>query len=112
MLADDKGKMSAEKVKEQDHEMFKAATQGMSWKGLDWKCRVLYPKALDIIQKARNVGGHVQRQVSPIEGLGHLHRLAATAPASGKAVDWPSARKAIAHPQLRVVWRVLTNPHS
>ena len=89
------GCMSLAKLESRDPEYAKAVTKGLNWKVLKASVRLLYPKALPVLQAARNVAGHVQRKINEAQGLQQLHSLAATAQRLGHEPDWVSIKRAV-----------------
>jgi hypothetical protein len=89
------GVMSLAKLEKRDTEYAKAVSQGLHWKVLRAAVRVLYPRALPILQGARNVSGHVQRKIHEVQGLQQLHSMAAVAQREGKEPDWTAIKRAV-----------------
>ena len=55
MIAEN-GCFSLDRLAQRDKEYAKAVTNGLRWRVLDWKVRVLYPRVPELISLARNVG--------------------------------------------------------
>jgi len=91
----EKGKLSLDVIERKDAVFGQAVRQGLRWRVLRWQVRVMWPRALQIIQAARNVPSAMNRRVSEMQGLIQLHALAAVAQAKGEAVDWPSIKRAV-----------------
>lgn len=89
------GVMSLAKLEQRDPEYAKAVRMGLHWKVLRASVRALYPKALPILQGARNVSGHVQRKIHEVQGLQQLHSMAALAQRQGEVVDWAAIKRAV-----------------
>jgi hypothetical protein len=94
-LLSDSGRMSVTKLGARDPEYAAAVTRGLHWKVLRWPVRQKYPKALSILQSARNVSGQIQRKESEMQGLLRLHGMASTAQAAGKEPDWCGIKRAV-----------------
>ena len=89
------GHFCLEALKARDAQMYKAVMRGMKWNVLRWRTRFLYPAALVLIARARNVAGHVQRKVTEVEGLSQMHSTSAAQMRAGKSVDWSVIRRAV-----------------
>ena len=94
-LLSENGKMSLSKLERRNPEFALAVTRGLRWKVLRWSIRDDYPAALNIIQEARNVAGHVARQESEMQGLLQLHGLAVSAMKRGAIVDWAAIKRVV-----------------
>jgi hypothetical protein len=75
--------MSMAKLRERDLPFADVVSTGLRWKVLRWQVRVMYPQALDFLQRARNVPSTTFRQESEMQGLMRLHTLSARAQSQG-----------------------------
>ena len=89
------GVMSLVKLEKRDPEFAKAVSSGLHWKVLRASVRGMYPRALPILQGARNVSGHVQRKIHEVQGLQQLHTMAALAQRQGQEPDWVAIKRAV-----------------
>jgi hypothetical protein len=94
-LLSDGGRMSITKLQARDPEYGKAVTRGLFWKVLNWTVRARYPKAMSILQAARNVSGQIQRKENEMQGLLRLHGMASSAQAAGREPDWKTIKRAV-----------------
>lgn len=94
MLSQD-GHMSLAKLEARDPHYAEAVTQGLKWKVLRWRVRILYPRVLHVLQAARNVSGHVQRKINEMQGLSQMHKLAASCQKAGRPTDWLKIKRAV-----------------
>ena len=67
----------------------------MFWKVLKAEVRTKYSEALQIYQAAHNVFGHLQREVSVVQGLKQLHSMAVQMQKVGAKVDWEVIKAAV-----------------
>ena len=73
-----------------------ALEQGLKWTVIRWPVRKHMPRILDIIQKARNTGGNIQRKIDFIEIMEEMHNMAVTTQQStGNEPDWQSIRRTV-----------------
>jgi len=91
----DKGVFCLETIRKKDPIYAQAVEQGLRWKVLRWEVRREWPRALQVIQAARNVPAQIYRGASEMQGMSQLHSLAATAMRAGEQPDWPSIKKAV-----------------
>ena len=91
----DRGRFSLPVIGRKDPVFAQAAEQGLKWRVIRWQVRKLWPRALQIIQAARNVPAAMNRRVSEMQGLCQLHSLAAAAMGSGDKPDWPTIKRAV-----------------
>ena len=68
------GKYNMARIRSRDAELYKAVTQGLTWKVMSWRMRVWYPTVTDILQSARNMAASTLRKQGEMEGLLRLHR--------------------------------------
>ena len=91
LLAKD-GRYNMAHIANRDPEFARAVREGLRWRVLDWKVRVLYPQVLDLIQRARNANSNVLRRENEMAGLLQLHALSASCP---QPVDWQVVKKVV-----------------
>ena len=89
------GRLSVDVIRQTDPRYADAIQQGMEWKVLKYEVRQRYPEALRIIQAARNVFGHVQRQTSVVQGLKQIHNMVSAFQSVNRPVDWDEIRRAV-----------------
>ena len=89
------GRLSIDKIRESDPRYAEAVEEGMTWKVLRHEVRQRYPEALRIIQAARNVFGHVQRQTTIVQGLKQMHNMASAFQSLQRAVDWEEVKRSV-----------------
>ena len=99
------GVYDVELVSARDPAFGKAVREGLKWKVLGWQVRFMYPRVLDMIQRARNANSNVTRRENEMSGLLQLHQLsvsssmASSPDASGPSascsspVDWNAIKK-------------------
>ena len=91
----DRGCLSLSVIGRKDPIFAQAAVQGLRWRVFRWQVRKLWPRALQVIQSARNVPAAMNRKISEMQGLCQLHSLAATAMGCGDKPDWPTIKRAV-----------------
>lgn len=91
----DKGCFSLDVIRRRDPTFAQAAEQGLKWRVFRWQVRLLWPRALQVVQAARNVPSAMNRRVSEMQGLCQLHSLAAATMASGDKPDWTVIKRAV-----------------
>ena len=89
------GKMRLAQLREQDPNFASAVDRGLRWKVLRWQAREQYPEVLNLLQEARNVAGHIQRQENEMRGLLQLHNLAASAMKRKEILDWSVIKRIV-----------------
>ena len=94
LLSED-GRYSLEKLQRRDPAFAEAVRQGLKWKVLSWRVRVEFPRALVVMQAARNVAGHIQRQENEVQALAKMHSMAASCLKSGRPVNWMDIKRAV-----------------
>ena len=94
-MCDSKGCFCLAVIGRRDPLFVKAAEQGLKWRVFRWQVRLLWPRALQVIQSARNVTAATCRPESEMQGLCQLHSLAAVAMARGEKPDWPQIKRAV-----------------
>jgi hypothetical protein len=94
LLSED-GLLSVEKLGKRDAEYARAVSHGLHWKVLRACVRQHYPRALPVLQGARNVAGHLQRKVHEVQGLQHMHSMAASSQKAGNEPDWQAIKRAV-----------------
>ena len=88
------GKYDPEKIARQKPKFGLALSQGLKWTVIRWPIRLHVPRALDIVQKARNTCGNIQRKIDAIEVMEEMHTTAAKMQKEGKEPDWPFIKRA------------------
>ena len=91
----DKGLFSLDVIRRKDPLFAQAAEQGLKWRVLKWEVRVMWPRALQIIQAARNVPAAMNRKVSEMQGMSQLHSLSAAVHSRGDKPNWPDIKRAV-----------------
>lgn len=91
----EKGLFSLDVIRRKDPLFAQAAEQGLKWRVLKWEVRVMWPRALQIIQAARNVPAAMNRKVSEMQGMSQLHSLSAAVHARGDKPNWPDIKRAV-----------------
>jgi hypothetical protein len=89
----DKGLFSLDVIRRKDPIFAQAAEQGLKWRVLKWEVRVMWPRALQIIQAARNAPAAMNRKVSEMQGMSQLHSLSAAVHARGDKPNWPDIKR-------------------
>ena len=91
----EKGHFSLDVIRRKDPVYAQAVTQGLTWRVLKWQVRAMWPRALQIIQSARNVPATMNRKVSEMQGMSQLHSLSAAVHARGDKPNWPDIKRAV-----------------
>jgi hypothetical protein len=94
-MCDSKGCFCLAVIGRKDPNFVKAAEQGLKWRVFRWEVRLMWPRALQVIQSARNVTAATCRPESEMQGLCQLHSLAAVAMARGDKPDWHQIKRAV-----------------
>ena len=87
------GFLDLAKVEARDPEMATAVRRGLKWKVLKATVRTQWPRALSVLQAARNVS--FNRQTTEVQGLALMHGMAASQQGSGSEVNWAEIRRAV-----------------
>ncbi len=91
----EKGCFSLDVIRRKDPLFPQAAPQGLKWRVLRWEVRRVWPRALQIIQAARNVPASIKRKVSEMQGMSQFHSLSAAVHERGEKPKWPDIKRAV-----------------
>ena len=91
----DKGHFSVDLIRRKDPLYADAVSKGLTWRVLKWEVRTMWPRALQIIQAARNLPAAMNRRVSEMQGMSQLHSLSAAACERGDRPNWPDIKRAV-----------------
>ena len=91
----EKGHFSLDVIRRKDPLFAQAVSQGLTWRVLKWEVRTMWPRALQIIQAARNVPASMNRKISEMQGMSQLHSLSAAVYERGDRPNWPDIKRAV-----------------
>ena len=86
------GRYSLELLNGRDPSFAKAVREGLRWKVIAWRVRLLYPRVLDVTQRARNANSTIMRKENEMSGLLQMHKLSASGP---QPVNWNAIKQTV-----------------
>ena len=84
---------SLESLEQRDKEFARAVRSGLQWTVFHWKVKVMYPKVVQLVQSARNVGATLNRKESEMQTLLRMHSLGKGFMALNLVVPWAKVLK-------------------